>query len=477
MSTAVPVPTFGPTGFVAPLESDILAGRKADLNAAFVTTLNPQLDTPQGQIASSDTAIIGNCDDQFLALANGVDPAYAAGRMQDAIGRIYYLERIPARATAVTARCRGLVGTSIPAGSRAVDDNQVIYTAVAGGSIDSTGYVDLEFDCSVVGPIACPQGFINRIYQAIPGWDSFNNAETAAGVPGYLVETRSDFEYRRKISVAINGNGGLDSILGNVLAINGVLDAYATENKTGNPILTGGVFLVPHSIYVCVYGGDPVLSPPAIGLALWTYKSQGCDYNGTQTVIVQDPALWYLPPKPQYTVNYQIASPVPVLMSILMQRNPAVPAGAIALVKAAVLASFNGTDGSQRARIGGTLFATRFCPGIVRLGDWADIYSVTLGIPPAAFVGSITGTILTVTSVSSGILALGMVVTGDNIATGTTITGYITGTKDVGDYQVSINQTVISENMTGILIGQNTLSMNIDQIPTLSSSSISVVFT
>ena len=106
MSTAVPVPTFGPTGFVAPLESDILAGRKADLNAAFVTTLNPQLDTPQGQIASSDTAIIGNCDDQFLALANGVDPAYAAGRMQDAIGRIYYLERIPARATAVTARCR-----------------------------------------------------------------------------------------------------------------------------------------------------------------------------------------------------------------------------------------------------------------------------------------------------------------------------------------------------------------------------------
>ena len=33
--TSVPPPTFGPKGFIAPSEADILAGVQADINAAF----------------------------------------------------------------------------------------------------------------------------------------------------------------------------------------------------------------------------------------------------------------------------------------------------------------------------------------------------------------------------------------------------------------------------------------------------------
>jgi hypothetical protein len=78
--------------------------------------LNSSLETPQGQLGSSDAAIIGDCNDQFLQVVRGVDPMYADGRMQDGIARIYFLTRKAATATQVQATCGGLPGVIIPLG-------------------------------------------------------------------------------------------------------------------------------------------------------------------------------------------------------------------------------------------------------------------------------------------------------------------------------------------------------------------------
>src|SRR5713226_6062534 len=107
MATSVPRPTFGDKGFVAPVEADVLAGVQADVDAAFGGGLNPGLYTPQGQLASSEAAIIGDSNAMFLWFCSQVDPAYSSGRMQDAIARIYFIERIPGQPTVVTARCLG----------------------------------------------------------------------------------------------------------------------------------------------------------------------------------------------------------------------------------------------------------------------------------------------------------------------------------------------------------------------------------
>lgn len=84
MTTNVPAPTFGPTGFVAPSESAILAGVQADFQAAFGGNLNfgtvsgsQTNPTPQGQLATSQAAIIGAAYDIFCNLTQMVDPAYA----------------------------------------------------------------------------------------------------------------------------------------------------------------------------------------------------------------------------------------------------------------------------------------------------------------------------------------------------------------------------------------------------------------
>jgi hypothetical protein len=66
----------------------------------------------------------------------------------------------------------------------------------------------------------------------------------------------------------------------------------------------------------------------------------------------------------------------------------------------------------------------------------------------ASFVGSISGNILTVSSINSGAIALGQSLSGTGISSGTTITGFNTGAggnvNEVGTYTVNISQTVAS---------------------------------
>lgn len=444
MTTSVPSAVLTSAGYQAPAESAILAGVLSDLNTAFGGNLNPALNTPQGQIASSEAAIIGDANNQFLALANGIDPAFASGRMQDAIGRIYFLTRNPAQSTVVTATCSGLTGTVIPIGAIAVDQGGTTYFCSETGTIPLAGSIDLTFVCSSTGLVACPAGFLNAIYQAIPGWDSITNA--SPGVEGNDVETRADFEYRRQQSVAIASMGSNAAMLAAVFAVPGVLDAWVTDNPlptasdvnitasisgtamavtaqpasstglilkvgqmvTGAGVLpgtfitsgsgmawtvslpqniaseamlanVGGVSLVKNSIYVSVYGGDS----SAIGAAILTRKNPGCNYNGNTTVTVQDTNALYTPPYPEYSVTYETPTPTPVLFSIQMQSNANVPSNAIALVQAAVISAFTGADGGPRARIAGSIFASRFYAGIAALGNWSLIYSIQLGIAGA----------------------------------------------------------------------------------------------
>jgi hypothetical protein len=68
--------------------------------------------------------------------------------------------------------------------------------------------------------------------------------------------------------------------------------------------------------------------------------------------------------------------------------------------------------------------------------------------PGPSFTGSISGVTLTVTSVSSGTLAIGQTLYGAGITAGTTITGLGTGAGGTGTYTVSVSQTVSSESMS-----------------------------
>lgn len=478
--TNVPTPTFGPTGFIAPSEAEILAGVQADLNEAFGGDLNPALDTPQGQIAVSETAIIGNANDTFVYYTNQVDPAYSSGRMQDAIARIYFLERNPAQPTTVTCTCVGASGTSIPAGSLAQADDGNLYTCTDGGDIPLGGSISLSFACNTVGPISCPADTLSTIYQAIPGWDTINNPTD--GVLGNDTESRAAFETRRAASVALNSVGSLPSILGAVLAVADVLDAYVTENVTNGNVTVGnlsqgGIVLVAHSLYVAASGGDE----DDIASAIWTKKAPGCNYNGNTPIVVQDTSVGYSPPYPEYTVTFERPAELAVLFAVNILDSAQVPSNATELIQNAIISAFAGGDGGPRARIGGTILSSRFVAPIAVLGSWALISSLFLGsnnTPSAVYTASIAGTVMTVSAVASGTLAVGQTISDavGLVAVGTTITALGTGAGGTGTYTVSASQTVGSRTITSALANASSVAVGIAQVPTIDASEILVSF-
>ena len=374
-NTAVPDVSFTLTGLVLPQEADILAGVQADQQTAFGGGLNPSLETPQGQLASSLTAIIGAKNDLFAEYVNQVDPDVADGRMQDAIARIYFIERLPATPTVVAVLCTGLPGVVIPAGARVQASDGTLYAATDGGVIGAGGNVTLSFAATTTGPIACGVGMISTIYQAIPGWDTVTNA--APGVVGSDIESRSDFEYRRKQSVALNARGSLQSIYAAVFDVEGVTDVYVAENVLStNLVLPGGtITMVPHSVYVAAVGGLGL----DVATAIWEKKSVGADYNGNTTVNVTDPS-GYAPPLPTYAVKFQRPPSLPIKFAVQIANIAGLPSTIVADTKAAIIAAFNGQDGGPRARIGSTLYASRYYNPVsnIRVG-YIEILSLLLG--------------------------------------------------------------------------------------------------
>lgn len=374
VSTAVPSVTLSDTGVAVPDEIDILNGRLTDLDTAMGGGMSKSLTTPQGQIAMSDTAIIGDKNDNLAWLINQINPDFASGRMQDAIGQIYFIDRIAAIGTTVTATCTGLQGTVIPAGSLAQDSNGYLYASLAAATIPASGAVSVVFQNQASGPIACPIGALNTIYRAIIGWSGITNA--TAGVLGNEVESRANFEYRRKQSVAGNSNNQLGAIYANVLAVPGVTDAYVTQNNTGSTVTKGvtAYSLAAHSIYVCAYGG----ASADIAKAIWQKLPPGPSMEGNTNYTVVDDVN-YVQPYPEYEITWQTPSPVNVYVRVELASNNALPGDIVSRVRSAVLSAFNGEDGGTRARIGSTIYAGRYYSGVQAIdSENVDIFSITL---------------------------------------------------------------------------------------------------
>jgi len=476
MPTNVPPIVFSPTGIVVPPSADVLAGEQADINAAFNGNLNfspTSPATPQNQLASSFAALVSNVYDEFLFLANMFDPAYAFGRYQDAIGQFYGMTRTGAEPTSVVCNVSG-AGVTIPVGALAIDTSGNIYAATEAVTIPiGGGTLSQTFAALVPGPTQCPAGTLNRIYQAIPGWDTITNP--ADGVVGNDTETRAEFEVRRQATLQANARNTLQAIRGAVLNVTNVLDAYTTQNNTGGAITIGGVMLPAHSVYVAVSGGAAL----DVATAIWSKLPPGPTMVGNTTVNVQDTRAPYVSPFPTYAITFQIPTSLPVLFAVQLANGPDVPSDAVTQVQNAIISAFNGEAGFPRAGIGSTIYATRFIAPVALLGSWVRIISLLVGspnAPDAQFTASIAGTTMTVSAVSSGTIAVGGILTDStgDVAPGTTITAFGSGTGGTGTYTISSSQTVASESMSSTTPNDNDVIVQIDQEPVVDANDILV---
>ena len=373
MTTNVPLITWSNGSPVLPTSPAILAGVQADINSAFGGGVNPSLTTPQGQLAQSEAAIIGDKNSQIAYISNMLNPATSTGIWQDAIGYLYFISRIQAAGTVVQATCVGAVGTVIPAGSLAKDSAGYLYASTASTTIPASESATVQFQNQTTGPIVCNIGTLTNIYTSVPGWDTINNS--TAGALGTLVETQAQFEARRQLSVANNSVNSIQSIEAAVLSVPNVIDAYVVDNATNSSVSYGSTSysLAANSVCVSVAGG----TSSTIAAAIWNNKSLGCSYNGNTSTTVQDTS--YNNPYPTYTVTWLTPTSTPVYFAVQLKNISALPSNIVALAQAAIIAAFTGMDGGLRARINQATYSGRYYAGLAAIDPNVEVLSVLMG--------------------------------------------------------------------------------------------------
>ena len=88
--------------------------------------------------------------------------------------------------------------------------------------------------------------------------------------------------------------------------------------------------------------------------------------------------------------------------------------------------------------------------GTIDRTAWSDssLREYPQALTPTYFTAGVSGTTLTVSAISSGILQVGSVIEGTGVATGTIITALGTGTGGTGTYTLNISQLVVQTSMT-----------------------------
>ena len=356
--------------------------------------LNTEPETPAGQIIDGQAALISEKDAEILHLANSFDPQTATGVAQDALAKIYFLERKIAQPTYVTCQCNGLQGTIVPYGAVVESTNGYQFYNTTPQVIPSGGTVDCVFRCGEYGPIEIGQNTVTKIITVIPGWDAVNNA--TAGITGRDVETQSAFEVRRAQSVAKNSHGLAESVGGTVGNLEGVVACRIEQNRGDTAVTKMGVVIPPHSVYLSVYGGEE----EEIGMALHEKLDGGCGTAGNTSVTITDPTNG----SPQ-TYYYEIPTTKNFAVKVTYVKDDTTPTDIETRIKQAVVNNFTGLSDYAMVAMGDTVYASRFYADVIKCGvnnlssieiaypstdTWKDAETIPLNEMPVLSTSNVT---------------------------------------------------------------------------------------
>jgi len=347
---------------------------REDWRRAFQKDGDPPLDvdpeTPAGQLIDSQTAHIVEKDNEILFLSQQFNPLSAEGVFQDALGKIYFLNRKREQASVAVCTCTGLEGTAIPAGAAirsSVDGTR--WLCQEGVTIPAGGEVSAVFVAEKTGPLAAAAHTLTEIVTIVPGWDAVTNA--AAAVTGRDVESQMEFEQRRYNSVAVNARGSLSALYAAVAATSGVIDAVVLENQGSEMIWRWGIAIPGHSVCVSVIGGDD----EDIAEAIYRKKDAGCGTCGNHDVVYTDSVQ---PGQPEYTYSIERPEPLPVRFRVVIRHSPATPGTVDTLVREAIVAEFEGRGlhGTPRVGMCQSVYAARFYCAVVEAAKIAALDTI-----------------------------------------------------------------------------------------------------
>lgn len=217
--------------------------------------------SPDGQFTNI-LATIGTIHRELLTqIYNATDPSKCEGTQQDSKYQINYLFRkggtyttqvIDVTATK-TVELQGLDGSYNENTSSAFtvsDDNGNSWLLVDTSTVYA-GTNQLTFRAQNIGAVTPTVGTITNMVTIVDGIISVNNSVGYTSL-GEEQESNLDFRLRRDRSTANKGGNIIDSIVGNILDLEGVLDCVGDNNTTNETNEQG---TPAHYIWVIADGG------------------------------------------------------------------------------------------------------------------------------------------------------------------------------------------------------------------------------
>lgn len=290
------------TGVIVPDTSDILTEVEGEYQAALGADLPTGAYTPQGILINAEALTRAEVVRNNAAVANQINPNVSGGVFLAAICALTGFDPPDATHSTVTGvTVTGVAATSIPRLSQAKTAAGDIFETVAVVVLDGSGNGVVDFQSVETGAIPAAVGALNTIVTNVLGWETVTNATAAA----LGTDALSDAELRtlRNNTLALQGQSLPEAIVSALYDTAGVLSIQFRENITSSTATIDGISLVAKSIWACVDGGTNL----DVATSILSAKSGGCNYNGSVTQNVVEPASGQT-----YAVKFDRPTAVPV---------------------------------------------------------------------------------------------------------------------------------------------------------------------
>lgn len=268
-------------GVIVPDTSTLRDDVENEFKSVFGQQLDVNPETPQGalitmEVENRDAVVRNNAE-----LANQINPDLAGGIFLDAIWALMGGQRFDATHSFLSqVKFTGIAETIIPKGSQAATLNGDLFETTKTLIIGKDGSVTGDMRAIETGAVECGVGQLNKVASSVLGWETVHNPSNA--VLGRDAESDLQSRRRRKQTLAKNTVSVGEAITSALYELEGVCSLSYRENYTDEPMIFDGITLVPHSIYVCVEGGDK----EAIARSLLRTKTLGAAFNGREEVEV-----------------------------------------------------------------------------------------------------------------------------------------------------------------------------------------------
>ena len=217
---------------------------------------------------------ISNEDTKTEIYSGIYNPNLAQGVFLDSLCALLGLQRKSATQSQVNCQLVGLPQTVIPSNIQAISTNGDVFILSESVTLDSNGYATGLFFSQNYGPINCDANTITTIATSVGGLYTINNVDT--GILGTNIQNDTELRNARTNLLSLQSSGSIGSIKSYISTQEDVINVYAQENSTNEPITIGGVTIPGHNIYVAVLGG----TDETIAKALFYKKAPGIPMTG-----------------------------------------------------------------------------------------------------------------------------------------------------------------------------------------------------